>query len=398
MAILRQGSWFGLPEFGVTEKISDVLGKSRTQQGGSNIWGQAPAQAPQSQAGQTLGATQPGGFIGPQLPAKQSGGGSQAAPASPAGTGQLPSGVPQEQAPGQPLTEYDISGPLNELDAAQTQAEQNLQANLGSIASQITAQQSALETGFGQVQSAQQGEIQRVKQETQGLVGGARSQAAEIERGIQSRYGGTGVGGFVSTIAQREAARQIQAYQQQLQQGVAKATQQIESARQEKETQIQQLVAQGDQMKLQAKQETQKILSDISRDKSKLQAEKAQAVAQILQNYQATVAEINRRNTAFQQQLYLVQTKAQQALTLLKERQSQSLGSVSKLQNDFQQALASGQYNLPTYTETSTGKVGRTLTPKKGDEILNPFGAGAVGDEQGQQDTGVDPLLQYINQ
>lgn len=39
MAITHAGSLLGLPDFGVTEKISDVFGRGRTSQGGSNLVG-----------------------------------------------------------------------------------------------------------------------------------------------------------------------------------------------------------------------------------------------------------------------------------------------------------------------------------------------------------------------
>lgn len=39
MAAPHKGSWFGLPDFGVTEKINDLLKRPRTNQGGSNLYG-----------------------------------------------------------------------------------------------------------------------------------------------------------------------------------------------------------------------------------------------------------------------------------------------------------------------------------------------------------------------
>lgn len=36
---LHRGSWFGLPDFGATEKLSDIFGQGRTAQGGSNMQG-----------------------------------------------------------------------------------------------------------------------------------------------------------------------------------------------------------------------------------------------------------------------------------------------------------------------------------------------------------------------
>lgn len=82
---IYSGSWFGLPDFGITEKIGSVLGKEPTYQGGSNLLGSYPQASvtpapnyqtpynynanlqPQSPTGQVAGATTP----------QSSGGGSQ---------------------------------------------------------------------------------------------------------------------------------------------------------------------------------------------------------------------------------------------------------------------------------------------------------------------------------
>lgn len=36
---IHSGSWFGLPDLGITEKIGSFLGSGTTSQGGSNIIG-----------------------------------------------------------------------------------------------------------------------------------------------------------------------------------------------------------------------------------------------------------------------------------------------------------------------------------------------------------------------
>lgn len=56
------GAW-GTPEFGITEKISDLLGRGRTSQGGSNLLGSSSAQTPSG--GQVLGQNTPGPMYGP---------------------------------------------------------------------------------------------------------------------------------------------------------------------------------------------------------------------------------------------------------------------------------------------------------------------------------------------
>lgn len=41
----HKGSWLGLPDFGITERLTGT----RTAQGGSNIWGSSKAAAPTQQ-------------------------------------------------------------------------------------------------------------------------------------------------------------------------------------------------------------------------------------------------------------------------------------------------------------------------------------------------------------
>lgn len=56
----HKGSWFGLPEFGVTEKIGSLLGSPTTKQGGSNIFGsqiKSKAMQPSVQGARTSSVT-----------------------------------------------------------------------------------------------------------------------------------------------------------------------------------------------------------------------------------------------------------------------------------------------------------------------------------------------------
>jgi hypothetical protein len=76
MAAVHAGSWFGLPDFGVTEAIGGLLGAPRTAQGGSNIIGTNKAATPTVQ-GTTTNNT-PYGPVNntPYGPARPSTGGS----------------------------------------------------------------------------------------------------------------------------------------------------------------------------------------------------------------------------------------------------------------------------------------------------------------------------------
>lgn len=63
MADVHAGSWFGLPDFGVTEAIGGLFGAPTTNQGGSNLLGGSSAQAPtrQVQGAQTFSPVVPSG-------------------------------------------------------------------------------------------------------------------------------------------------------------------------------------------------------------------------------------------------------------------------------------------------------------------------------------------------
>lgn len=73
----HSGSWFGLPDFGVTEAVGGLLGQPRTAQGGSNLFGGTRAQTPTQPSGQVLGTTNtgPGGAY-PIAGGRPTGGGS----------------------------------------------------------------------------------------------------------------------------------------------------------------------------------------------------------------------------------------------------------------------------------------------------------------------------------
>lgn len=64
------GSWFGLPDFGITEKIGGVLGRPTTSQGGSNLIGgpQKQQASSPSQSATAYGPTNTGSVLGSQAP------------------------------------------------------------------------------------------------------------------------------------------------------------------------------------------------------------------------------------------------------------------------------------------------------------------------------------------
>ena len=141
MAIAHRGSWLGLPDFGITERIQGLVAPQRqlTSQGGSNLRTGRQAAAPQSTyAGPQTSAYQTPRNLGlPQMGTGQvlgtNTGRRVGAPSG--GGGQNFGNAPMESSPEQPSVDYDalIAPALQALDQAIAPAESEYQANLSGI-------------------------------------------------------------------------------------------------------------------------------------------------------------------------------------------------------------------------------------------------------------------------
>lgn len=331
----HKGSW-GLPDLGITEWLQKITtpGKAYASSGGSDLIGKAPMpdtsyiqlNKPLGQSNQQY--TNP---IGPQLPpgglpqqTNVIGNGSQ-------GTGgQVSSGqdggnqgAPMENAPGEPQIDFNaIFAPAFEALSQQEGATRGAYDVMGREVEQGTQQrieglqgeQASRLQNFGEQRSESTAQ-------TEGVIDQARRQAAELLQGIQSRYGGTtGTGRFSSEILGSQATQNIAQNQAALQNTLGK----ISQAENNLKTEVLRLVNQEQQNletnKLKIRANLDQALADISKERGRLEGEKAQMRIDTLMQYQNVLSGVEQRNTQFKQQLYLQAQEAQQQIAQLKAK------------------------------------------------------------------------------
>lgn len=293
--------------------------------------------------------------------------------------------APMQEVPGQPNIDWDglIAPALAGLDAAESAAR-------GSSAADVQSIESARTSGISRTNqsiSAQQGILDQtgVKQEQNATNAEdtARRQYAEIQQGLQSRYGGTtGTGAFAGELAGRDTIRNIG----QIKQGLSNVIQEIGTKKQQVE-EVGRIALEDIEMNAQdslrkEKANLESSLAQIRSEKGQLQMWKAQKAAEAIQNYQSSVNQINANNTAFKQRLYVEQLTAQQKLDAALARgqevaKSISVQDLTALANQSTPAglgfSVSGGYNNGQITDPRFQFA--TVKPEKEDPnaIVNPF-------------------------
>jgi len=227
-------------------------------------------------------------------------------------------GAPLESTPQQPQIDFDalIAPGLAALDSAETAAGS---ANTAGIGEAESARQSGIARTNASI-GEQTGVLERGKtaqnQQASSAMDEARRQFSEIQQGLQSRYGGTtGTGAFAGEIAGRETLR-----------GIGNIRTGLSNAMLELDTKLQQVKEVGrialEDVESQYKDTVGKLkanldsqLAQIRGERGQLQMFKAQRAIEAIQNYQSQVRDIEARNTAFKQQLFLNQQTAEQKLS-----------------------------------------------------------------------------------
>jgi len=256
--------------------------------------------------GKTLGTSSTGLQNLASNPAPASGGGG--------GGGGNP---PMEDRPSQPSINFDalINPVLEQLSQSEAAAQSLFSAQQGDIESAKATNAKRLgQTLTDQDALLTQGAEEQTM-EGESAADQARRQFAEIQQGLQARYGNTtGTGAFAAELAGRDTMGIIA----NIRRGVTSALKEIN----DKKAQIKELgrIALEDiennasQQITQARSQLESTLSNIRGQRGQLQARKAELAMTAMQNYQALVADIDARNTAFKQQLYLQQQDAQAKL------------------------------------------------------------------------------------
>ena len=374
------GSW-GLPDFGVTEYLQNKYTpwQNSTPQGGSNIVGPSPSsvlgsntyQAPQSYNNQSYN-TQPN----PTSQPVGGGGGGGGNPAQ-SNNDNGNNGAPMEQAPAGPDFS-EIDNAIGQANQALDQYQSTLQPSYDTAVNEYT------NTTNQQKQGALQDQQSRLNQygqqattatrEGESAISQARRMAAELQQGIQARYGGTtGTGAFSSEILGREAMGNVQQNRAVLDETIGKITSAEEEVKNKTTSYLRQLDDNLTTLKEQARNQLQQGLAEIASKRAALQTDRATMRMDLIQNYQSVLSEINARNTQFKQQLYM---KAQQASQQLEAAKAQTIQQFQTAFKPMETTLGNAGYTAaPQVDQYGSVKGVQYLKNEKADEtgLENPF-------------------------
>lgn len=292
--------------------------------------------------------------------------------------------------PQQPQIDFDalIRPALEGLDAAiaplqqqfadfQTGAQERESTQLAQTRQNIGAQEQTLEGGRT-----------RQNQLGESAIDEARRQFAEIQQGLQARYGGTtGTGAFAGELAGRETLGNVADIRQNLSNAMLEIDNKLQQVKEIGRISEQEIQENTQQQIRDAKSQLDLALADIRNQKGQLQARKAELAANAIQWYQGEVNRVNQQNAQFLQDMYVRQTEAEQALALKMQGARQAAESFQTYNlskggqntpvrignrgtaldfqgNPIQVAPGSTLYNVGAYPNQS----------QEEDELLNPFG------------------------
>jgi len=251
-------------------------------------------------------------------------GGRQSGTPSPISGGQDFSSAPMEAMP-QNDGGVNFDAIINPILASLDQTEAEAQSLFGQQEGDISAGKETSRKRLETTQNTQKGLLEsgatRQKQEGESAADEARRQFAEVQQGIQGLYGGTtGTGAFATELAGRDTFGRIA----DIRQTVSGALKEID----DKKVQIEELGrialedidnSARDQI-TQARSQLNSTLATIRGQKGELASKKAEMAMNAMQNFKALQAEVEARNTAFKQQLYINQQTAAEKLAQAQNR------------------------------------------------------------------------------
>lgn len=338
-AVSGLGKKLGLPEFGISERISNQPAPRQ------NIVSPVPQ-----------GRSYPSGFVGPVRPqdtvggqrgnqfqfnpAIQGGGQVLGASTGGGGGGRQPSPTPSpegnllqqtfEQAPEEPQFDFGaINDALGSLEALESET----RTLLGGGQEQAEAFRTAA-TGRAEA-SKEKGLAAIGQQEQRTQKAGAEAEAqqrrgfSEISQQLLGRFGKTGFGqGVTGTLGEStlQTIGKIRA-------GVEDTMQQLFQAREQVETELNTAIEdanfQSEQLKNQARSNLQNALSQIGAQRGALQSQKADLVNRALESYRQNIIDVNTRNTQFNQQLAVMKQQADAAIQQAQARAANTVQSLA---------------------------------------------------------------------
>lgn len=327
------GTWFGLPDFGITEKFAKPTPKPTTFYN--------PAAAPKiiNPVGPSYNVGQPAtvypkNILGAQAPAPSGGGGYTGGGGATGGGGGGGSGNVNDylqSTPGFEQPNYDaiINPILADLDA-------QIQSLTGAFPTQ---EADIRKVGANQLASAQQqfgaqdtSLTQRATEENtkgESAADEARRQYSEIQQGLQARYGGTtGTGAFAAEQAGVQTLKNIGNIRTTVSQNLQKIEDTRTQIKEIARIQYQDIEDKTNMQVNEAKRNLDAQLADIRRQKGELQSRKAELASQAFQIYQNTVNQINSQNATFKQNLYVAQLDAENKLQLATQKGTEAINGM----------------------------------------------------------------------
>lgn len=271
---------------------------------------------------------------------------------------------PMQEAPSAPSIDFDalIKPALDGLDAAIGPLQDSSAADIQGIESNRVSQTAQTNQSIG----AQTGTINQAKTDQRGMENSAadeaRRQYAEVQQGIQSRYGGTtGTGAFATELAGGQAIRSIANVHEAASHAIAGLDDKLVQVQEIGRIALSDIENQAKDQTAKAKSNLELALADIRNQKGQLLAHKAEMAANAVQQYQQTVNQVNANNTAFKQQLYLQQQQAEQNLSAARSRATAIVSNANPVGlsgNVDTTNLFTGQGKAAAPAQTGGGSIG----------------------------------------
>ena len=274
------------------------------------------------------------------------------------GNNQQQNGIPQQAIPQNNSPDYEsifkpyadaLQGAVAPIQSAFDSSNAAINANVQSSKADVTNQsQDAYNTA-----NQQQNVLQNQAQNQSDL---QRQGAADTVRGIQAQFGGTSsAGSYLGEQAYRGGLQNIGQIQTGLQAAQEQINNQVNAVHRQTLSTLSSIDAQADAQKAAAKNQLDQQLQQVRSAQGQLQSQKAQMVAQHLENFNQVVNSINAQNTAAKQNAYIENQRFQQLASLYQTKIGTTLNTIKQTGIDPVTGQRSyGQFDNATNTITPT--------------------------------------------
>lgn len=268
----------------------------------------------------------------------------------------------------------------------------NIESQIGTTEQETVRQmelakqvQQGRDLGVNQRLTSQQGQFDINKQELTGAENQTenqlRQQVAEMNQGIQSRYGGTtGTGRFASEILGRSFVQEMSANRQNLTNKISIIEQNRNDAISQANKQIfeSQLQTQQDISQLTAQKNN--AITELRNQQGLLGIQRSKMIVDAVNNYNSQIEGVRQRNSKFYQDLYLKQVDFDNKV---KESQLTAYKDYTKQQADFNDRVTKiflgggiSDEAIPSVERQLGLPKGQLQQPKKKDQYSNDSLAG----------------------